>query len=94
MYTHEAPAALATSPTSALVCLFFFIFRAGLPLTRIMHLVQERQREVSAGLRSTYEKLVKTGMIKETNPDGTPAKVPDMDEVRSPCDINKTVRKG
>lgn len=42
---------------------------------------QERQREVSAGLRDTYEKLVKRGMIKDTNSDGTPAKVPDMDEV-------------
>ncbi|CAN0420090.1 unnamed protein product [Pylaiella littoralis] len=41
----------------------------------------ERQREVSAGLRDTYEKLVKRGMIKDTNSDGTPAKVPDMDEM-------------
>ncbi|CAN0522873.1 unnamed protein product, partial [Ectocarpus sp. 12 AP-2014] len=28
-----------------------------------------RQREVAAGLRRTYEKLVKTGMVQETNPD-------------------------
>ncbi|CAM9596991.1 unnamed protein product [Hapterophycus canaliculatus] len=41
----------------------------------------ERQREVAAGLRKTYEKLIKTGMMSETNPDGTPAKVPDMDEM-------------
>eukprot|EP00903_Cladosiphon_okamuranus_P014104 g13110.t1 len=40
-----------------------------------------RQREVSAGLRNTYEKLVKRGMIKDTNPDGTPAEIPDMDEM-------------
>eukprot|EP00752_Nemacystus_decipiens_P003531 g3257.t1 len=40
-----------------------------------------RQRELSAGLRDTYEKLVKRGMINDTNPDGTPAKVPDMDEM-------------
>ena len=36
---------------------------------------------MSAGLRNTYEKLVKRGMINDTNPDGTPAKVPDMEEV-------------
>lgn len=42
--------------------------------------MQARQREVSAGLRNTYEKLVKRGMINDTNPDGTPAKVPNMDE--------------
>ncbi|CAN0056793.1 unnamed protein product [Ectocarpus fasciculatus] len=41
----------------------------------------ERQREVAAGLRRTYEKLIKTGMMQETNPDGTPAKVPDMEEM-------------
>ncbi|CAM9248803.1 unnamed protein product, partial [Ectocarpus sp. 4 AP-2014] len=41
----------------------------------------ERQREVAAGLRRTYEKLVKTGMVQETNPDGTPAKMPDMEEM-------------
>lgn len=37
---------------------------------------------MSAGLRNTYEKLVKRGMINGTNPDGTPAKIPDMDEVQ------------
>lgn len=37
---------------------------------------------MAAGLRRTYEKLVKTGMVQETNPDGTPAKMPDMEEVR------------
>lgn len=53
----------------------------GLLLHTISH--QARQREVSAGLRATYDKLVKSGMLQEElNPDGTPGDAPDMDEVR------------
>ena len=44
---------------------------------------QAKQREISAGLRDTYDKLVKSGMMQAgVNPDGTPEEMPDMDEVR------------
>lgn len=44
---------------------------------------------MSAGLRATYDKLVKSGMLQEElNPDGTPGDAPDMDEVRFSSEQN------